>query len=360
MLTSEGSFVIVNAFCAPQAQGNPAAVCLMNHPHNTQLLQRIAQEIASVEVVFVFPPSWPADPQHHDDDHDDGAGGSAKQKKLSKADFAVRFFTKNTETVFCGHAILAAAAAIWKSTSPVCKAYRGAVELHFRCLSDDNIVVVRKLPDGKLELSLKPTMPTLLKKADEQAVAEQVVACLKLSAGKAAIRGIYCHSSGKNLIVLLHSTEDLVKTNPERNAILHLLGGLKLSKLTLSAQVDKKKLSPSIADPKFERHFNEKEVDFCSRLFAPSIGIDEDVCSAASHAAIGLLWKSLLCTGTGAAASCDTAGGDAATDVLKVHQASARGGRMDLSFSGPRVGVSGLAKITAAGAYKLNGNLSKL
>jgi PhzF family phenazine biosynthesis protein len=321
----EMTFVSVNTFvgsekgaassssCSPlAAHGNPATVCFAQE-NDGVLFQRIASEIAPVEAVFMMPTRGDV-----------------------KADFCVRFFTKLSETHFAGHPLIAAAEAVFASYRPEHTRYRNAKELHFLNHSDKNVVVVRRLEDNKLELSLKPTLPAETKDPQLAAAAAR---CLQLPA--TAIRAIFTHHSGKNLIVLLTDADFVPKAKPERNGVLALLGST-LAKLTVTARVDKSKAKPANGSTNSSKF---SDYDIVSRLFAPRISIDEDTCSAASHAMIGLLFKCL--EENNGKMSNDLSG------VLRAYQASERGGDMTLSFAGPRVGVSGRAQVTAWGRYML-------
>ncbi|HTX62908.1 MAG TPA: PhzF family phenazine biosynthesis isomerase, partial [Acidimicrobiales bacterium] len=77
--------VWVDAFSDGLFTGNPAAVCLLEHPATTETMQLLASEIGLSETAFV----WPVD------------GG-----------FGLRWFTPLAEVDLCGHATVATAHAL--------------------------------------------------------------------------------------------------------------------------------------------------------------------------------------------------------------------------------------------------------
>jgi predicted PhzF superfamily epimerase YddE/YHI9 len=78
----------VDAFTDEPFRGNPAAVCLLDHPMDEASMQRIAAELNLSETAFVVP-------------RDDG--------------FGLRWFTPTTEVELCGHATLASAHVLYES-----------------------------------------------------------------------------------------------------------------------------------------------------------------------------------------------------------------------------------------------------
>jgi PhzF family phenazine biosynthesis protein len=76
--------------------------------------------------------------------------------------------------------------------------------------------------------------------------------------------------------------------------------------------------------------------DITSRYFAPAYGIDEDPVTGALHTQVVPYWAQVL-----------------GRDVLRCHQASARGGDMVCSFAGARVKMRGTARLYAEGEVSL-------
>jgi len=78
----------IDAFAREAFSGNPAAVCLLEHPADPEWMQHVAAEMNLAETAFVVP------------------GAEA---------FGLRWFTPTVEVGLCGHATLASAHALWES-----------------------------------------------------------------------------------------------------------------------------------------------------------------------------------------------------------------------------------------------------
>lgn len=72
--------------------------------------------------------------------------------------------------------------------------------------------------------------------------------------------------------------------------------------------------------------------DVVSRFFAPAVGIDEDPVTGSAHTVLAPYWSGRL-----------------GRDRLRYHQASARGGELELSLVGDRVEIFGQAVTTMRG-----------
>lgn len=293
---------LVNTFTATPFSGNPATVCI---PHSggkwnasDVLLQRIASEVAHVEVAFVLPPQ----------------GG--------KADFSLRFFTKKQETPFCGHALLAAAHILWE------RGFKGT-SIYF---STQTGTVVATRTHGKfIELDLFPTLPKRLELNAEQLA--RIAAALRLPGGSHAVAEVLVHPSSKNLILVLASVQELLAAKPSIEALI-AAAPEGVSKVTITARLGK------------EKEETLRGYDFVTRLFAPWIGIDEDAVSGASHAVLAAYW------GQRPELSGRT--------TLKAYQASRRGGELLLELRGTRVGVAGEAVTVQRGSLVCSPALSRV
>ena len=73
-------------------------------------------------------------------------------------------------------------------------------------------------------------------------------------------------------------------------------------------------------------------VDFTSRFFAPSVGLPEDSVTGSAHASLGPFWAERL-----------------GKTTLRAHQASARGGYVDLRITDDVVYVGGPAVTVSRG-----------
>ena len=78
----------IDAFAAAAFSGNPAAVCLLEHPADPEWMQQVAAEMNLAETAFVVP------------------GAEA---------YGLRWFTPTVEVGLCGHATLASAHALWET-----------------------------------------------------------------------------------------------------------------------------------------------------------------------------------------------------------------------------------------------------
>ncbi len=78
----------VDAFTDQPFGGNPAAVCLLDHPRDEHWMQALAQEMNLSETAFLLP--------------EDG-------------DYRLRWFTPRMEVELCGHATLASAHVLWET-----------------------------------------------------------------------------------------------------------------------------------------------------------------------------------------------------------------------------------------------------
>lgn len=79
---------VVDAFADEPFEGNPAAVCLLDHEPAAEWMQEVAAEMKHAETAFVWPMS---------------------------NDFGLRWFTPTTEVSLCGHATLASAKVLFST-----------------------------------------------------------------------------------------------------------------------------------------------------------------------------------------------------------------------------------------------------
>lgn len=78
----------VDAFASGAAQGNPAAVCLLERPAPADWMRRVAAKMDLSETAFLWP---------------------------KKGNWSLRWFTPTIEVDLCGHATLASAHVLWAS-----------------------------------------------------------------------------------------------------------------------------------------------------------------------------------------------------------------------------------------------------
>ena len=80
----------------------------------------------------------------------------------------------------------------------------------------------------------------------------------------------------------------------------------------------------------------EGDVDYVCRLFAPSVGIDEDPAAGSIHCTLAPYWAGRL-----------------GKDRLRAQQLSARGGYMQCTIGGDRVKIAGRARLYLHGTLEL-------
>ena len=78
------------------------------------------------------------------------------------------------------------------------------------------------------------------------------------------------------------------------------------------------------------------DVDYVCRLFAPSVGIDEDPATGSIHCTLAPYWAGRL-----------------GKDTLRAQQLSARGGSMQCTIGGDRVKITGAARLYLHGTLEL-------
>jgi PhzF family phenazine biosynthesis protein len=117
-------FFQTDAFTTHPFRGNPAAICLVDHPLDERLMQSIALEMNLSETAFPEPT---------------GPDGTRR----------LRWFTPTTEVPLCGHATLAAAEVLFAQgeASPI------------RFSTRSGILTVHREPDGALRMDFPADPP---------------------------------------------------------------------------------------------------------------------------------------------------------------------------------------------------------
>ena len=82
---------------------------------------------------------------------------------------------------------------------------------------------------------------------------------------------------------------------------------------------------------------NTKKIDFVSRFFAPTIGIDEDSVTGSTHASLAPYWGNVL-----------------NKKKLVAKQISKRGGELDCEVLSDRIKIGGRAKLYLKGFIEIN------
>jgi PhzF family phenazine biosynthesis protein len=254
----------IDAFTNKLFGGNPAAVVPLKKWLPDELMQKIAMENNLAETVFFVPSN--SSPK--------GGGWEGA------ADFDIRWFTPVLEINLCGHATLASAFVIFN----ILKAKKKSVTFN----SKSGLLTVRNKKDNLLMdfPSWKPEMVT------------EYPAGLKEALGVNEIVAVYKY---RDLLVELNKEEDVAKAKPDFTAIKKTG-----EKVIITAP--------------------GKSVDFVSRFFAPSAGIDEDPVTGSAHAQLIPFWSEKL-----------------GKTVLSAKQLSERGGDIYCEQNGDRVIMGGNA-----------------
>lgn len=165
-----------------------------------------------------------------------------------KADYDIRWFTPAFEINLCGHATLASAYVIFE----VMKTKDSKVVFH----SKSGLLTVKKTKD-----MLKMDFPSWKPERISEYPAELIS-----SIGNPEIAGVYSH---REYIVELMNEEAVRNCKPDFN---------------LMKKVDKMVI---ITAP-------GKEVDFVSRFFGPTAGVDEDPVTGSAHSQLIPFWSEKL------------------------------------------------------------------
>jgi PhzF family phenazine biosynthesis protein len=225
----------IDAFTDKLFKGNPAAVIPLDNWIDESLMQNIAMENNLAETAFICPVNEfsKASP----------TGGDSEG-----ADFEIRWFTPEAEIDLCGHATLASAYVLFN----IMKFDKEEIKLS--CKS--GILKVRK--EGDI---IWMDFPSWKPERFNDYPAE-----LALALGNSEIVGVYKH---RDLLVELMNEDAVKKCNPDFTMIK------KTSyKIIITAQ--------------------GKDVDFVSRFFAPTVGINEDPVTGSAHSQLIPFWSEKL------------------------------------------------------------------
>lgn len=203
----------------------------------------------------------------------------------------LRWFSPTTELALCGHGTLAAAHVLYETGAAI-----GPTLLH----TGAGALPVRR--QGELcWVGLQPT--TLV----EQDAPSQLLEALGLA--KAQWFGL----APDDWVVVVDDHEQVVALEPDLDA----LAAFPTTRTVVTAAGDWS--------------------DLTSRVFAPRIGLPEDQVTGSAHAALGPYWGEML-----------------GRTRLTAHQASARGGVLELDLADPAlVQVGGQALVTCAGELRV-------
>ncbi len=201
-----------------------------------------------------------------------------RNDSAENGDFDIRWFTPTVEINLCGHATLASAFAL------------------FNILSFDKPVINFNSQSGLLRVTKKDEFISMDFPSWEPEIFNDPPVQLKDALGGVDILGIY---KNRDLLVLLKD-EDTVKNCAPDFTLIHKTG----YKIIITAPGN--------------------EVDFVSRFFAPTAGVDEDPVTGSAHSQLIPFWSKKL-----------------NKTKMNALQLSKRGGEIFCEQDGDRVTMSG-------------------
>ncbi len=251
----------VDAFTDKLFGGNPAAVIPLKKWIPVELMQQLAMENNLSETVFFVP------------------------SKDKTADYDIRWFTPRLEINLCGHATLASAYVIFE----ILKEKKKKIIFN----SKSGLLTVRKDTESPPSGGFRGQMnfPSWLPEKITDYPAE-----LLASLGNPEIAGVY---KNRDWLVELLNEDAVKKCQPD---------------FTLMKKTGEKVI---ITAP-------GKAVDFVSRFFAPTAGIDEDPVTGSAHSQLIPFWSYKL-----------------GKEKMKAKQLSKRGGDIYCEQKGERVIMGG-------------------
>lgn len=207
-----------------------------------------------------------------------------------EADYDIRWFTPGVEINLCGHATLASAYVIFEILKSKSK------KVVFS--SKSGLLTVRKKKD-LFEMDFPSWKPEMI---------HEYPAELLASLGNPEVAGVYKH---RDYLVELNREEDVKKIIPD---------------FTLMKKTGEKVI---ITAP-------GKEVDFVSRFFAPTAGVDEDPVTGSAHSQLIPFWSYKL-----------------GKNKMNAKQLSNRGGTIYCEQHGERVIMGGQCVFYMKGEIKI-------
>lgn len=274
----------VDAFTRVPFEGNPAAICLVDHEHDLSeaQMQKIAAEMNLSETVFLR--------------------NKEKNGSFSKGNFfQIRWFTPTNEVNLCGHATLATAAVLYNELG------NPSSSVKFDSLSGE--LVVSK--DGSGFVMNFPLNETVVQdKADYRKLLELIVSA-------DCVETVEYSPPTKKLLVRLTdkmTRKQLESLTPDISSMMaaEVTGKVKGVIVTLKGSTENGAVSS-----------DGEAYDFVSRYFAPWNGIPEDPVTGSAHTVLAYYWGRVLSKNTLFARQCSRRGGDVRMRVLE-------GDRVDL------------------------------
>ena len=250
----------IDAFTSKLFGGNPAAVIPLDKWLDDDLMQRLGMENNLSETAFFVP-------------HSPGIGEGNRE------DFDIRWFTPSVEINLCGHATLASAFVL------------------YNILGYDRPEIIFHSKSGKLRIKKHDDLFQMDFPAWKPRKVHDDSDDLKEMVGVNNVVGVHKH---RDLLIELDSEADVRNADPNFLAI-------------------KKNGEKIIITAK-----GNGDVDFVSRFFAPSAGVDEDPATGSAHSQLIPFWSEKL-----------------GKKEMRARQLSRRGGELWVADYGDRVTIAG-------------------
>jgi len=268
----ETPFWMVDAFVGESAgrklRGNPDAVVLRSQFPPDEEMQERADEFNLAETAFVVP--------------------------RGPHNFDLRWFSPRVEVDLCGHATLAATAALYEAG--LLSANQTA---HFQTRSGELRAFVRE--NGSIELDFPA------QDVEECPMPDELGVGLRMDDGQWWFCG---RSSDDWLVGVLERQLEAVQPDFAALAQFNTRGII----VTAIPEIDR------------------EDTDFYSRFFAPRMGINEDPVTGSAHTKLAPFWGARL-----------------GKTRMNAVQLSERGGRLELELRGARVAIAGRCRVRARG-----------
>jgi PhzF family phenazine biosynthesis protein len=268
-------YFLIDAFSDKPFAGNQAGVCLLKKEPRAAWMQAVAAEMNVSETAFVWP---------------------------FNGDFGLRWFTPAVEVPLCGHGTLAATHAL----------FQDGKRLKERASSSSNrISFLTK--SGRLSAQYDHDNSRIVLDFPSHAVTAQPYDSSRLFAEQPLFCGVTTHGHGEPTRLLELSSAQAVRELEIDLGPLRYAGA---PGILVTARAEQ----------------GEPGVDFVSRFFVPSAGIDEDPVTGSAHCILAPYWAEKL-----------------GRSELRGYQASKRGGFVDVALTGDRVLLGGQATTVLRG-----------
>lgn len=217
----------VDAFSHQLFKGNPAAVLLLDHWLDDDLMQNIALENNLSETSFA--------------------------KKNDDQNYEIRWFSPVKEVQFCGYGTLATSFVIFNNNPQI-----NSLIFHVKGMGN---FFVENLSNGQISLNFPAQVPQKL---------AQVPELLKKALNSEIVE---VYENPQAYIAVYKDTAAILAENPNFNLIKEL-GGKRVAITAFNEQ----------------KEGFLKDYDIISRYFTPSMGIDEDPVTGSLHTSLMPLW----------------------------------------------------------------------